>query len=138
MWHTSLWIAAALFAANADCEKSILETGQVPEKQDAVRVCRLNPSPQTQSCMVEILTQTKGKLRNRDFAEIYGFCSVDSSQNMRNCMVKGLDKNWNDPGYRGAKAVGSDCLLSRKFVAQRPKAGNVTESTTKPMAKPKK
>ncbi|MBI3543514.1 MAG: hypothetical protein HY075_09605 [Deltaproteobacteria bacterium] len=109
-----LLVPLALAAGGSDCEKKIAATKAYFLPSDPKLVCDTNPSPATVDCMVEILTKTKDKLRNNDFLEAYSLCRVDSSRQVRDCVLSKLDKQWNDPGYKGLRMVGDQCLLARK------------------------
>lgn len=111
-------VSAAAFA-DSGCEKKILDTGMVVIKEDAKIVCSKNPSPQAQDCMLELLTKGKGRLRNEDFFEVYGLCKVDSSEGLRACVLKRLDKPWNDPHYEGIHLIGDKCLAEKRGVKVR-------------------
>jgi hypothetical protein len=129
MWTLLL----ALAWADAECEKRITATGMVFLKDDPKIVCETNPSAETQSCIVELLTKGKGKLRNTDFFEVFGLCRADSTPAIRECLLKGLAKSWNDPAYKSVKEIGGKCLLARKNV---PMAKSVAKAA--PAAAPTK
>ena len=100
--------------ADAACEKKIAATGMIFLKSDPKTVCDANPSADAQDCMVNLLKAGKGKLRNVDFVEVFGLCQVDPSQEIQDCFKKNLNKDFNDPAYKGAQIVGDRCLMDRK------------------------
>jgi hypothetical protein len=99
--------------ADSSCEKRLAATKMVSSLSELKALCNTNPSGDVQDCMSDILVKSKGKLREKDFLEVYAVCKVDPRKIVRDCMVKGLDKKWDDKGYRGAKFVGTDCLAAR-------------------------
>jgi hypothetical protein len=122
----SLVLAAPAFADPA-CEKKLNDTKMMFHPKDAQIMCDENLTVAAQDCIVEVITKTKGKLKNIDLFEVYGICRVDAGAKMRQCMIKNLDKPYNDPGYKGAKKVGDICMRERLEAAMADaKAGKKT------------
>ena len=108
--------------ADSACETRLNDSKMMVHPEDARIMCERGMSQASQECLVETLKMTKGKLRGKDLFEVYGLCSADPSQEMRDCLFRGLDKPWNDPGYKGALSVGNACmkmLADQKLKAQR-------------------
>jgi hypothetical protein len=111
MWTFLLVLAQAW--ADPACEKRLSDTGMVFLRDDLNIVCQAKPSAPTQDCMVDLLTKGKGRLRNSDFFEVYALCKTDPSPKVRECVLSGLAKKFDDPGYKSVKTVGGKCLLAR-------------------------
>lgn len=112
-------LTSIAMAAEPECEKRIRDTGMIMLQNDPQTICKQRPSRETQDCLVEVLTRAKGKLRNADLFEVYGVCKADARPNVRACLIQGMNKPWNDTGYRPAKKVGSECLLRRKEILRK-------------------
>jgi hypothetical protein len=131
-------MALATVSASADdaCEKKIAATGQVFKQSDPKAICDQGPSAATQSCIVELLTKGKGKLRNLDLMSIVGICTVDPSKEVRDCFVSKLAPAWNDPAYKPAEKIGDECFMARKrFAKTGLKTGKALSSKTPAQAK---
>lgn len=115
----SVALSSGLAFADAECEKRIRDTGMIVLPKDPEIICKQKPTRETQDCLIEVLTKTKGKLRNQDLLEVFGVCKADPRQPVRDCMVRNLEKPWNDAEYKPAREVGKRCLLSRKEVLRR-------------------
>lgn len=121
--------SAGLLRADQACEKKIRDTGMIYKNVDPAVICRRNPNPDTQQCIVDILGKSRGKLRNSDLMDVSGFCKMDSSPWMRDCMIRGFQKKWNEPGYKSARVVGAQCS-ELKFRARLAAARQKTTQST--------
>lgn len=110
---------SGLAFADSGCEKRIRDTGMIAAQTDPKTICDRKPNRLTQDCLVDLLTKLKGKLRKSDLYEVYGVCHADPLQDVRDCMVRTMAKEWNDPAYVSARAAGDKCLRARKNLAKR-------------------
>lgn len=118
---------AGLARGDAGCEQRIAATQMLEYPADPATICKQKPSLETQSCLVEVLTKGRGKLRRGDLLEVYGVCRADPRPSVRACLLAGMNRPWDDPAYRSAKVVGSECLIKRKDLV-RPRAKTKTNS----------
>ena len=128
-----LTLSPQMSRADAACEARIAGTNMIVMKGDEKIVCNEGLSQAAQDCMVGLLTQGKGKLRNPDFFEIYGLCKRDSSKELSSCVVRRLSKSWDDPNYQGVHIIGDQCTAELKGVQVKsyPTEQELTESMRK-------
>ncbi|MEW6057863.1 MAG: hypothetical protein AB1540_14745 [Bdellovibrionota bacterium] len=127
----SIWASNVFASDTSDCERRIYRTQMIFTKNDPKIICKDNPSREVQDCLIEILSSRRGRLRNSDLFEVYAVCKVDPRTVIRTCMVKGLDKPWNDKAYKGARVIGNQCLNSNPRPVKASKQPRQAPSGTK-------